>query len=1271
MNRILQQLGNIESNFAKELTELQERMTKCEKRVAENSQQLEVLSKKCCTELSKYHYEQEEKIPYVFDAPDRNQYFSGRTRELDELQRILKLDGTEQEKKVCIAAVCGLGGIGKTGLLTEYAHMMEKYYQGGVYWFSAENNDFFKRSVEKNAFKLGTYWMDFDITLTSTLMKFSQLQEPCLVVLDSLDQLDLSPYVVNFISEISKLKVSLAVVILTRRKENLLVEEISGLQKDRCLTLKCLDVEEAKQFLFSRTGLPQDENTNSVAENLAEELGGLPLALEQAGACIKELDCNLSEYLEEYRIKRLELLNSQKAKPISPYESPERLAVHTTWSLNISHIKVKPSGMSAIRLMNAYAFLNATEIEEELVNIGEPPIEDEAFRDCVSSQIGCRRLVTLLTNFSLFTYVHVSTLSTHRLVQEIVRESLGPEEKAQSFVDAVRLLSFAFSRCSSPRSLFGSAGVEERLKTFDFPRNSSRYYLWSKLCFHVFYLQQNMEKLLENRDPKCLDSLFVFETAKILYESVINLSADQKLAEAKCTLNLAYRVLDWVSLSDCDVVEKRLRDGSLSAFLIPLPKWLQIVIKQSCIPPMSSAQPIDGKPGVVHVKEQLKADAEKLKLQGNESFKDGLYKEAIDAYSAAIDMSKGTSAFNPLLLTNRASAYIKLNQKDAALKDANEYIVRFPDCWKGYARKALALDGVSAEIAAALAYYYYQQEDGSCIFTDYQPFKEGFPLLKGRIGVCDTELQFKKLVERQPVRSNTQDYLQIIVLGSNEYILDLESSDHVPSGHFNSERTHPALIVSNCILVGAKCSVKIKLSGRTGFTLENKCMLADLSFSIDQGQITCSPKSFVKVLNCNFTSNSAEKTAVGSQGLFNAERCNFIKCNAGGLLCTGTGSCMTVDGCTFERNASAGLEVREGGKLLVRKSRMYYNKTDGLAIGPKAAECNAFECEMYHNAREGIAIIESSKCVTLMRNDIFGNAENGIYVRNSDVTIRENKIFDNESWGVWSGINAWCSVSMNEVFRNKRGGVRVGKRPAIKELQPSVVDLNKIHDNYGAGYVNNIHKFEKLQFVVDGLLKPNDGNYQSAKFEENAVYNNEEAIIVNQTKFSAPWCSRCFRKNEELKLCSRCFTASYCNTDCQKSHWPKHRKLCKVLREKSSFLITSMENRGDLDDFFSVRGNNLGRDFSPPPPRDGKRFIVKLQTDYESFSIGRPHMLESYDQSLGIDKKFEAKYIEHLVKQFGVLGERRYFEKKLYLYCVFENEKLRLFINDFAPFQTW
>ena len=52
MNTLLQKLGDIESNFDKELRELVCRIEKCEKLGAENSKQLKQLDKKFSTELS-------------------------------------------------------------------------------------------------------------------------------------------------------------------------------------------------------------------------------------------------------------------------------------------------------------------------------------------------------------------------------------------------------------------------------------------------------------------------------------------------------------------------------------------------------------------------------------------------------------------------------------------------------------------------------------------------------------------------------------------------------------------------------------------------------------------------------------------------------------------------------------------------------------------------------------------------------------------------------------------------------------------------------------------------------------------------------------------------------------------------------------------------------------------------------------------------------------------------------------------------------------------
>ncbi len=85
MNTLLEKLGDIKSNFDNELRELMLRIERCEELGAENSKELTLLDKKFNTVLSKYHTKQEEKIPYVFDAPDRNQYFSGRTQELHTL----------------------------------------------------------------------------------------------------------------------------------------------------------------------------------------------------------------------------------------------------------------------------------------------------------------------------------------------------------------------------------------------------------------------------------------------------------------------------------------------------------------------------------------------------------------------------------------------------------------------------------------------------------------------------------------------------------------------------------------------------------------------------------------------------------------------------------------------------------------------------------------------------------------------------------------------------------------------------------------------------------------------------------------------------------------------------------------------------------------------------------------------------------------------------------------------------------------------------------
>ena len=1268
MTTLVLNITQIQSNLSKEIDDLRMRVEKCEIQGNKNSEEIKLLEKKCTTELSRFYIKEEEKIPYVFTAPPRNRCFAGRTEEIQELKRILamEVEETSNEKKVRVAAVCGLGGIGKTSLVSEYAHQMKDFYKGGVYWFSAEDDKHLSKTVNAVAVKIGALLNSFDLTLQNILRKISTIHDPCLIVLDCLDQLDLSSDVMEFLSFPSQENIFGHFIVLTRRNPKRLVNEVSVVEEDFCIQLQCLHSEEAKQFLFSRTNAIRDENVESVAEYLCEELGRLPLALEQAGAYIQMCNCSFALYLKQYKVERFRLLRQQQARAAGNESSnSERLAVHTTWLINMEYIKKNSNGQAAVRFMNACTFFDGNEIEEELMNVGTPEVQDVAYRKCVSSPLGSRQVLKLLTDFSLFTYVQAHSVSTHRLVQELVWENLDPKSKSESFIDAVRLLSFVFSKCSSPSnhvSLDEKNDTQQNIISFaDPPSSPSHFFMWSKFCMHGHHLCRNMENLLVN--SVCLDSLWFPETAKILYECAVHLSANHQQEEAKRTLNFAYRILDWLPLAGYETVERNVSNNFLFPLPIPLPKPFQFEIQRCNRLPFVSLEALTEKPDpeVSNLAPEasdldLKKKIENLRFDGNKYLKESRYKEALDAYSSAINLAqKGNIAFNLLLLINRATAYIKLKQYEDALKDANNYITRSPDCWMGYALKALALDGlnekVSAEMAAALAFYH----NGS-IFSDFSPFGKSFFDLQKRIFICDCVDEFREAIYSQGVE---KDVLKVLVLGSQEYILN--------SGP-------PGELWNNCIIVGTRkdCSVSLKLNYNIALL---KCMLTNLSFYLNKCQVRCIAGSFIRILNCNFTSYGDNFPAVVTKGDLSAEQCNFTGSGDSGLVCVGPANAVVVD-CSFFNNGKVGLEVRAGGTLKVKSSRIHNNGRHGLVIGPEALECVVIHCDVHHNVEAGITILNSTN-VTLIRNNVFNNYDHGIYITNCEADIRENYSFDNGLWGIWSQNNSWCNISTNSVFRNKAGGVRLVYRAAGKEFTRSVVELNTIYDNVGPGFVERASEFEveeslcihddmdearKSYLKAASLLK-------SAKCQGKRVYNNRGNENVSNLNCSVPYCSHCHKKCES-RWCEKCFTAAYCSRSCQENHWSKHKKICKVLREKSSYLITSIK-KTKYTHAEQIEGpKEIGPKFSPPPPRDGRRFVVKVHTAIKDEVMSYIDML--YDRSLELCGTFDSRFIDEHLEEFGVQCERRCIEKKLYFYCLFEdNGHLRLFTNEFPEFQNW
>jgi len=90
------------------------------------------------------------------------------------------------------------------------------------------------------------------------------------------------------------------------------------------LRVDVLAAEEAERFLLRRSR----DTDQAAAAALAEELGGLPLALEQAAAYCEQTSLGLAGYLDRYRRAHARLLDKGALE-----DYPDTVA--TTWRLNL------------------------------------------------------------------------------------------------------------------------------------------------------------------------------------------------------------------------------------------------------------------------------------------------------------------------------------------------------------------------------------------------------------------------------------------------------------------------------------------------------------------------------------------------------------------------------------------------------------------------------------------------------------------------------------------------------------------------------------------------------------------------------------------------------------------------------------------------------------------------------------------------------------------------------------------------------------------------
>lgn len=160
---------------------------------------------------------------------------------------------------------------------------------------SAESNETLETLVSNLAIDVNTIGNNAKETLLRTLKWIASLQSQWILIIDNVD-----------------------------------VEELSCNMKEllMCLYLDVLTPGEGLDFLKTRTGIKSNPENEIILE-LNTELGGLPLALEKAGAYIKAKYCTFEQYMDKFTKQRQKLLNAMKIKT-SQSTQKERLAVKTT-----------------------------------------------------------------------------------------------------------------------------------------------------------------------------------------------------------------------------------------------------------------------------------------------------------------------------------------------------------------------------------------------------------------------------------------------------------------------------------------------------------------------------------------------------------------------------------------------------------------------------------------------------------------------------------------------------------------------------------------------------------------------------------------------------------------------------------------------------------------------------------------------------------------------------------------------------------------------------
>ncbi|MBV9227931.1 MAG: DUF2225 domain-containing protein [Chloroflexi bacterium] len=372
----------------------------------------------------------------------RNPFFTGREQILQTLHTQLATD----ERAGGLSHACalsGLGGMGKTQVALEYAYRYALCYSA-VFWLTAETVESLVSSFVRIAERLGLSGRDDqEQQMVAAVQHWLFIHKGWLLICDNVEELDLLHRFLPASRE--------GAILLTTRAQTVGtlavgIELLPMVQQEGMRLLLCrakvlpaeASLEQVQQF---GQRLPAEY---AAAEELIREMGGLPLALDQAAAYIEETGCSFLSYLQCYQHHRSQLLGRRGA-----LGSDHPASIMMTLQLSCQQVAARHP--AALDLLRFCAFLAPDSIPQELLEQGACHL-GPVLGPVAADPLQLDQVIATLRHFSLLQrHPPTGTLSLHRLVQTVLRDEMSEQERAQWIRRVMAALNAAFPGVKSER----------------------------------------------------------------------------------------------------------------------------------------------------------------------------------------------------------------------------------------------------------------------------------------------------------------------------------------------------------------------------------------------------------------------------------------------------------------------------------------------------------------------------------------------------------------------------------------------------------------------------------------------------------------------------------------------------------------------------------------------------------------------------------------------------------------------------------------------------